>query len=140
MTRRTLTFHVAGNEVSSSALDMLNRHVKSAPASVYVRTEEVPAHRLDDLGLIRPSDRVYLKADVQGFEQRILAGGVRTLESVSLLEVELSLVELYDGGPLYTEMIGLLAELGFDLIWIEPGFCDTEAADAADGWNLRKDI
>jgi FkbM family methyltransferase len=123
----TLTFHVAGNEVSSSALDMLNRHVKSAPESAYVRSEEVPAHRLDDLGLTGPADRVYLKADVQGFEQRILAGAARTLESVSLLEVELSLVELYDGGPLYTEMIGLLADLGFDPIWIEPGFCDAES-------------
>jgi FkbM family methyltransferase len=122
----TLTFHVSGNEVSSSALGMLNRHVESAPESAYVRSEEVPARRLDDLGLAAPLDRVYLKADVQGFEQRVLAGAVRTLELVSLLEVELSLVELYDGGPLYTEMIGFLSDLGFDLIWVEPGFCDAE--------------
>jgi FkbM family methyltransferase len=121
-----LSFHVAGNEVSSSALEMLNRHVKSAPESAYVRMDMVPARRLDDLELIGPSDRVYLKADVQGFEQRILAGAAQTLKSVPLLEVELSLVQLYDGGPLYTEMISLLADLGFDLIWIEPGFCDAE--------------
>jgi FkbM family methyltransferase len=124
----TLTFHVAGNEVSSSALDMLNRHVKSAPDSAYVRSEEIPVRRLDDLGLTGLSDRVYLKADVQGFEQRILAGAAQTLESVSLLEVELSLVRLYDGGPLYMGMISLLADLGFDLIWIEPGFCDAETS------------
>jgi FkbM family methyltransferase len=123
----TLTFHVAGNEVSSSALDMLNRHIKSAPQSAYVRSEEVPARRLDDLGLTGPSDRAYLKADVQGLEQRILAGAARALKSVFLVEVELSLVELYEGGPLYTEMIGHLADLGFDLIWVEPGFCDAES-------------
>jgi FkbM family methyltransferase len=125
-TSATLTFHVSGNEVSSSALAMLNRHVQSAPESAYVRSEEVPARRLDDLGLAAPSDRAFLKADVQGFEQRVLAGAARTLESGALLEVELSLVELYDGAPLYTEMIGHLAELGFDMIWLEPGFCDAE--------------
>ena len=122
-----LVIHVAGNEVSSSALNMLARHVRGAPGSEYVRSEQVTVRRLDDLALIQPTDRAYLKADVQGFERNVLAGAARTLESVSLLEIELSLVSLYEDGPLYTEMIKYLQAIGFELIWIERGFCDASS-------------
>jgi FkbM family methyltransferase len=119
-----LTLHIAGNEVSSSALTMLPRHIRSAPGSGYVRSEEVDVRRVDDLALIEVSDRVYLKADVQGFEKRVLAGATRTLESVRLLEVELSLVKLYQDGPLYMEMLEYLQELDFEPIWFQQGFGD----------------
>jgi hypothetical protein len=110
--------------VSSSALKMLERHIRGAPGSEYVRSEQVSLRTLDDLRLTRPTDRVYLKADVQGFERHVLAGAARTLESVSLLEVELSLVDLYEDGPLYTEMIEYLEAMSFELIWLERGFSD----------------
>jgi FkbM family methyltransferase len=119
-----LIVHVAGNEVSSSALNMLVRHTQAAPGSEYVGSEEVKVCRLDDLSLTDASDRVYLKADVQGFEKRVLSGATRTLESVQLLEVELSLVELYEEGPRYTEMIDFLEDLNFRPIWLERGFTD----------------
>ncbi len=133
-TSGTLTLHVAGNEVSSSALDMLPRHVQGAPESSYVRSEQVTVRTVDDLGLTDASDRAYLKADVQGFEQRVLAGAARTLESVHLLEVELSLVRLYEDGPLYAEMLEYLKELHFEPIWFERGF-----GDAATGRMLQMD-
>lgn len=119
-----LTMHVAGNSVSSSALDMLPRHAQSAPGSAYIRSEVVAVRRLDDLDLTGPADRVYLKADVQGFEQRVLEGATRTLESVQLLEVELSLVNLYQDGPLYTNMIEYLRKLHFTPVWFQRGFND----------------
>jgi FkbM family methyltransferase len=120
----TLTLHIAGNEVSSSALDMLPRHVQGDPESSYVGSEQVNVRTLDELGLTDPSDRVYLKADVQGFEQRVLAGAGRTLESVRLLELELSLVTLYEAGPLIAEMLGYLKDLHFEPIWFERAFSD----------------
>jgi FkbM family methyltransferase len=120
----TLTLHVAGNEVSSSALDMLPRHVQGDPGSSYVGSERVTVRTLDELGLTDASDRAYLKADVQGFEQRVLAGAGRTLESVRLLEVELSLVKLYEAGPLLAEMLEYLKDLHFEPIWFERAFGD----------------
>ena len=123
-TSGTLTLHVAGNEVSSSALDMLPRHMQGDPGSSYVSAEQVKVRTLDELDLMDASDRVYLKADVQGFEQRVLAGAGRTLESVQLLEVELSLVQLYEAGPLFTEMLKYLKDLHFEPIWFEPAFID----------------
>ena len=119
-----LTLHVAGNEVSSSALEMLPRHVQGAPESSYVGSEQVKVRTLDELGLTDASDRAYLKADVQGFEQRVLAGAGRSLESVRLLELELSLVTLYEDGPLLSEMLEYLKDLHFEPIWFERAFCD----------------
>jgi FkbM family methyltransferase len=133
-TSGTLTLHVAGNEVSSSALDMLPRHIEGAPESSYVRSEQVTVCTVDELALTDASDRAYLKADVQGFEQRVLAGASRTMESVRLLEVELSLVKLYEDGPLLAEMLDYLEELRFEPIWFERGF-----ADAATGRLLQID-
>jgi FkbM family methyltransferase len=120
----TLTLHVAGNEVSSSALEMLPRHVQGDPESSYVGLEQVRLRTLDELGLTGASDRAYLKADVQGFEQRVLAGAGRTMESVRLLELELSLVKLYEAGPLLSEMLEYLEDLHFEPIWFERGFTD----------------
>jgi FkbM family methyltransferase len=121
-----LTLHVAGNEVSSSALGMLPRHEHGDPGSSYVRSEEVRVRTLDELGLTDASDRAYLKADVQGFEQRVLAGAGRTLESVRLLEVELSLVQLYEAGPLFAEMLEYLKDLHFEPIWLERAFIEAD--------------
>jgi FkbM family methyltransferase len=122
----TLTLHVAGNEVSSSALEMLPRHVDGDPGSSYVGSEQVRVGTLDGLDLTDASDRAYLKADVQGFEQRVLAGAARTLESVRLLEVELSLVQLYEAGPLFAEMLEYLKDLHFQPIWFERAFIDAD--------------
>lgn len=123
-TSGTLTLHVASNEVSSSALDMLPHHVQGDPHSSYVGSEQVSVRTLDELDLTDASDRAYLKADVQGFERRVLAGAGRTLESVHLLEVELSLVKLYEDGPLLADMLAYLKDLRFEPIWFERAFSD----------------
>jgi FkbM family methyltransferase len=133
-TSGTLTLHVAGNEVSSSALDMLPSHIHGAPESSYVGSEEVAVRTVDELCLTDAADRAYLKADVQGFEQHVLAGAVRTLESVQMLELELSLVRLYEGSPLHIEMMEHLKELHFEPIWFERAFLD-----AATGRLLQMD-
>jgi FkbM family methyltransferase len=99
-----LTMHVADNEVSSSALAMLPRHVQGDPASGYVRTEIAEAARLDDLDLVGTDDVLHVKVDVQGYEKRVLDGAKRTLERAALVELELSLVRLYEGGPLCAEI------------------------------------
>src|SRR5215469_8348152 len=46
-----IEFHVAGNSISSSALPMLESHLRLGPDSKYVRTESVPLRRLDTIGL-----------------------------------------------------------------------------------------
>lgn len=63
-----------------------------------------------------------LKIDVQGFEKYVLAGATAFLPYVSLVQLEMSLVELYDDEMLYREMMDYLASLGFGkLLTLMPG-------------------
>jgi hypothetical protein len=71
-----------------------------------------------------PADWVQFKADVQGFAQSVLEDATRTLASVQLLEVEFSLVNLDQDGPLYTDMIEYLRKLRYIPIWFQRGFSD----------------
>ena len=120
----TLLLHIAGNSVSSSPLPMLAEHVSAAPDSAYVGTEEVPAMTVDEIVAqhgIEPN-RTLLKIDVQGFENSVLDGAADTLKLFNAVQLELSLVPLYDGGRLMPEMIARMDAHGFDLWLIEPAF------------------
>ena len=61
-------------------------------------------------------------------------GAARSLEFINALQLEMSLVPLYDGELLYTGMIELLDSKGYELVAIEPGF-----SDAASGRLLQFD-
>jgi FkbM family methyltransferase len=118
--------NVAGNSVSSSILPMLERHVRAAPASACRGTVDVEVRPLDsfleNFGI--PGSRTHLKLDVQGYEMSVLKGAQRTLSAIDLLELEVSLVPLYEGQPLFREVIEPLEQQGFQLVSLDPGFAD----------------
>ncbi|HUG85189.1 MAG TPA: FkbM family methyltransferase [Euzebya sp.] len=119
----TAMLHVAGNQDSSSVLPMLDRHVREAPRSAPVGVEEVEVTTLDEQrALVGGDDVLMLKLDTQGNERAVLDGGLELLASVRLIEIELSLVPLYEGAPLWLEMIEYLEQLGLEPIWLERGF------------------
>jgi hypothetical protein len=99
------------------------RHAEVAPESRYVGEVTVPLARLDAVELPR-SDAVLLKVDVQGAERAVLEGAPETLERVRLLELELSVVELYTGQPLLPEMLAELTARGFVLAALRPSLAD----------------
>lgn len=119
-----LAINISGNRVSSSFLPILTQHVRSAPESAYERTEAVEIRTLDSVaeGHRLDTDAVAVKLDVQGYELEVLCGGVDLMEYVSVLEIELSLVELYGGQPLYREVIEYLERYGFDMVALTEGF------------------
>jgi FkbM family methyltransferase len=118
--------HVSANSYSSSVLPMLARHTSAAPDSQVVGTERVPLRRLDSVlpGTVDPGNSVFLKIDTQGYEDRVLAGARETLKSIRGLQLELSLVGLYQGQVLFLEMVKLLDEAGFGLYALNPEFVD----------------
>jgi len=122
----TRSINVAGNSQSSSFLDMLPQHVSAAPKSAYVGAEIVNVRRLDGIfgDYCRPHDRCFLKIDVQGFEEAVLRGAERSLERCMGLQLELSVLPLYRGGLMLPEMLTKLADLGFALMDLQPGFSD----------------
>jgi len=118
--------NIAANSLSSSILPMLDTHLSAAPQSQYIQRERVPVRRLDD---VLPDDaescKIFLKLDVQGFEPQVLSGAAHTLSLTSAVQLEMSLLPLYEGELLLSQMSATMNARGFELWDIEPSFRDT---------------
>jgi FkbM family methyltransferase len=134
-----LTLNVSGNDgFSSSIRPMAAVHEEAEPASSYVDSEEVEVVTLDG-AIDAQLDRSMLKIDTQGYEAEVLAGGEKTLQRCQLVELELVLVELYQGQALFAALVDLMRESGFLLTDVESGFRDPRTAELLqiDGLFLR---
>lgn len=99
---------------SSSLLPMTKLHKEAFPESERETVEKVEVRRLDDVldpAAIQPE--VLVKIDVQGFEDKVLAGAPRTLASAKAVIVEVSFHELYEGQPLFDDVYERLRQKGF---------------------------
>lgn len=136
--------HVSGNSVSSSLLPIGERHLELSAASGYTRDEEVDVTTVADLVKrhgIDPS-RTMLKADVQGYESAVLDGAGPDLRALAMIELELSLLELYDGQDLLPEIVSRLTREGFVLWTFFPAYIDkvNKRMWWADGLFVRADL
>ncbi len=133
----TRAINVASNSASSSFLAMLPQHVESAPQSAYVGTERVRVRTLNEVFAEHAGagDRVFLKIDTQGYEERVLRGGVEALDDIALVQMEACLCPLYEGNLMVADAISLMAGMSFTLVSIEPGF-----ADPRTGRQLQADL
>ncbi|MEW6325089.1 MAG: FkbM family methyltransferase [Nitrospirota bacterium] len=121
----TAELNIAGNSQSSSLLEMLPLHLRSAPESRYCGTESVPIVRLDTVFRdYWTGGPVCLKIDTQGFERRVIEGAERSLAAIDTLQLELSLAPLYKDETLFSDMSVLLARRGYALVSLEQGFSD----------------
>jgi len=115
--RRSKQFHAS----------ILKGHRDAVPPANYIRTEEVPIHRLDSVApeFLSPTDGIFLKIDVQGFEKQVLAGSKSTVSDRCVgMQLELSFLPLYEGGMLIREALDLAYSLGFTLTELLPCFID----------------
>ena len=122
----TEELNVAGNSESSSLLAMLPSHRRAAPESAYVGRERVAVRTLDsvfDTIIARPC-RIFLKIDTQGAESRVLRGGEKALAGIDTVQLEMSLLPLYEGERPLSEMLSLMEGKGYSLVSLEPGFAD----------------
>lgn len=119
-----LEINLAGNSASSSLLAMLPSHAEAAPSSKYTGKEKVEVRRLDDVDLsaIRDAKKIFLKIDTQGYEKPVLLGSTGLIDRVVGVQLEMSVIPLYDGQALYPELSAWLDEAGFELWGILPGF------------------
>lgn len=123
-----IAIHVSANSYSSSALDVLESHLRAAPEARYVGEERVPLRRLDGVAApyFRPDSVALLKIDTQGFEDRVLAGASGILPRISAIQLELSLEPLYAGQKLLPEMLEATAKLGFSIWGAWPELVDQQ--------------
>jgi len=118
--------NISANSHSSSILPISDAHTKAAPSAKYIGQLETPIYTLDSVfsNIANTADKVCLKIDTQGFEDKVLAGAAESLKKITLLQLELSLIPLYEGGKTIEWMMPYLKNLGFEPILFLPGFID----------------
>jgi len=100
---------------SSSLLPMNSLHQETFPFAVASRKETVSVRRLDDLrDRMRLEPNVLIKIDVQGYEDRVIRGGLQTFREAAVVLMEVGIEPLYEGQWLFAEMHDALRDLGFD--------------------------
>ena len=124
--RGEIELNISGNSVSSSILPMLTSHSSAAPESAYLGHESVSLITLDSVAppYLEGAQAPFLKIDTQGYEWHVLDGALATLPKVRGIQMELSLVPLYEGQRLWRECIERLEAEGFVVWSLQPEFVD----------------
>lgn len=121
-----IDLNISGNSDSSSILPMLTTHTSVAPESAYVGHESAPLITLDSVAppYLKDAQAAFLKIDTQGYEWYVLDGAIATLAKVRGVQMELSMIPLYEGQRLWRESIERLESEGFVVWALEPVFVD----------------
>jgi FkbM family methyltransferase len=129
--------NIAQNSVSSSIRPMLAAHYEAAPESRFVATERVDLVTLDGIfgQYCTPTSRAWLKIDTQGFEKEVLDGAATCISSIGVVQMELSLIPLYEGQSLWEYFLARMQDAGYQLWAFIPGFSDLRT-----GRSLQVDV
>jgi FkbM family methyltransferase len=139
--RGYVEFNISANTLSSSVLPMRREHWEAAPQSAYVAKQTVAVERLDELAsrLLPPEGDLMIKIDAQGYEMHVLKGAGGLLPRVVAMQLELSLIALYEGAPTFLEVVSYMQSIGFEIFNIVPVFKDhrTGRVLQVDGYFVR---
>ena len=82
---------------------MLSTHSSAARKSIYIGQIETEVATLDSIfnRYRTKNERTFVKIDTQGFETEVLKGAKESLPSITGVQLELSIVPLYEGQDLY---------------------------------------
>ncbi len=108
------TFYRSSYAPSSSILQMGISHKKNFPHTANLKKEYVKVDTLDNV--FRKEElktKIFVKIDTQGYEDRVIKGGEKTLKRTAIIQTEVSFVLLYKGQKLFGDIYNLLANLGF---------------------------
>lgn len=115
----TAEFFVNKDSQVSSMLALSHARLEEFPGRTVTNSITVDIDTLDDLFSQEEFQKpILLKIDVQGFEDRVLAGAESFLKNVDYVILELSLKSLYEGEMTFNEMIRLMEDFGF--VFIRP--------------------
>lgn len=134
-----LTLNVSQNSVASSVLPMGQASLDAAPECRYVRTIDVDVIALADIIAANAGRSIMLKIDVQGFEPAVLEGCGQGLEKITLLDVEMALATIYEGGAMFDDVDSWIRNRGFRRVGLDHAFWDRAKGEllAVDGIYAR---
>ncbi len=99
---------------SSSLLPMADSHKELFPHTAQQIPETIQIRKLDDVfAEIKPKGALLIKVDTQGYEDKVIAGGMNAFRAARVALMETSFVELYKGQPLFGSIYQKMLELGF---------------------------
>ncbi len=118
------SIHISANSLSSSFLAMESAHIEADPDSAYTGENRAAIRRLDDLfGQLCPAGaNAFLKIDTQGYEKKVMEGARASLDRIPLIQLECSLVPLYQGAELIEDLLSYMRGLGYDPVDQRPAF------------------
>ena len=109
-----LELFVNVNRPTSSAIDYL-KEMKRHDQNLSFDRKTVQVVRLDDITSENIARPALLKIDVEGFELNVLSGAKRTLDSIDIIVIELSISNRFQKGNDLVEIFNLLREKNFVL-------------------------
>jgi FkbM family methyltransferase len=100
--------------LSSSLLPLAELHKQNFPFAQKELVQEVKIARLDDFAdMLNLREPILIKLDVQGFEGSVIDGGIGVIKQATIILIELSIEELYQGQLLFDDIYQKLKALGF---------------------------
>ena len=138
----TSTLYLTKNLAASSLLAPTEGLAANAGVTSTVGQTEVKTIRLDKLveeENLRPPNLV--KIDVQGFEDRVLAGGAETIAKAERMVIEASLRQIYKDQVMLPQLLARLVEMGFELEDVSEAYREWPMGTLwqVDLWLTRKD-
>jgi len=114
---QSLKMHRSDFSQSSSLRSMTDLHKEAFPESAGETIEQVEVRRLDDaLAEVSLDPEILIKIDAQGYEDKVLAGGVHLVGRSKAAIIEVSFRELYEGQPLFDSIYRTMKDAGFSYV------------------------
>lgn len=131
----SLSFEENAFSPSSSFLKMADTHKQAYVHTQNTTIVDVKIDRLDDIiEDFKLGSSLLIKIDVQGYEDKVLQGGAKTMQKAKIVIVETSFVHLYESQPLFDDIYNLFRDWGFSYF----GMID-QASDPKTGQILQGD-
>jgi len=101
---------------SSSMLEVGDLHIEAFPFTKKVHDEEIVVRKFDNVVIeedLQLDPEILIKLDVQGYEDKVIQGGIDTFRKARVIMTEVSYYELYKGQVLFDEIYNQLEKMGF---------------------------
>jgi FkbM family methyltransferase len=116
--------NISDNSYSSSILDITSTHLRAMASAQYIGKQPITIRKMDSIfnQYFHPGNKLFIKLDTQGYEKYVIAGAENAMSKAVCLQVEMSLVPLFQGELLLADMVNLMFNKGFVLWSLEDEF------------------
>ncbi len=101
---------------SSSMLGIEDLHIEAFPFTRETHDEEIVVRKFDDVVIeedLQLDPEILIKLDVQGYEDKVIRGGIDIFKKARVIMTEVSYYELYKGQAQFDEVYDQLRNMGF---------------------------